>query len=32
MTEERRLQYSLLALRLGVFVVFMAWTIDKIAN
>jgi uncharacterized membrane protein YphA (DoxX/SURF4 family) len=32
MPEEKRIQLSLLALRLGVFVVFMAWTLDKIFN
>lgn len=32
MCEEKRLQISLLALRLGVFTVFLAWTLDKILN
>lgn len=32
MTDEKRLQISLLGLRIGVFVVFMAWTLDKIVN
>ena len=32
MSDKRRLQWSLLALRLGVFTVFMAWTLDKLFN
>ncbi len=32
MPDERRLQWSLLALRLGVFTVFLVWTLDKIFN
>jgi putative oxidoreductase len=32
MSDEKRIQISLLGLRLGVFIVFMAWTLDKILN
>lgn len=32
MTDEKKLKVSLLALRIGVFIVFMAWTLDKMIN
>lgn len=32
MTQTRRLQLSLLALRLGVAIVFLMWTIDRLTN
>lgn len=32
MSEDRALQVSLLAIRIGVVIVFMAWTFDKIVN
>ena len=32
MTEDRTTQLSLLAIRVGVMIVFMAWTFDKIVN
>lgn len=32
MTAERRLQIALLLLRLGVFIVMLAWTLDKFIN
>lgn len=32
MTQGERIEWSLLSLRLGVFVVMFAWTIDKIVN
>jgi hypothetical protein len=31
-SEEMKVKVSLFAMRLGVFIVFMAWTIDKIVN
>ncbi len=32
MTDSKRLQVGLLALRLGIFSVFLVWTLDKIFN
>lgn len=32
MTEQKRIEWSLLLLRLGVFVVMFAWTLDKFLN
>lgn len=32
MTDEKKLKVALFALRIGVFIVFMAWTLDKIVN
>lgn len=32
MTLKTRIEYSLLALRLGVFIVFAMWTLDKFVN
>ena len=32
MTDERKLQWGLFSLRVGIAVVFLAWTIDKIVN
>lgn len=32
MSDEMKVKVSLFAMRLGVFIVFMAWTIDKIVN
>ncbi|MFT5767817.1 MAG: putative oxidoreductase [Halioglobus sp.] len=32
MTDETRLKISLLGLRLGVFIVFIVWTLDKLLN
>lgn len=32
MTEQKRLQISLLCLRLGVFIVFLVWALDKLFN
>lgn len=32
MTDQKRLQWALLALRVGISTVFLAWTIDKIVN
>jgi membrane-associated protease RseP (regulator of RpoE activity) len=32
MTDSQRLRYSLFLLRLGVFVVMLMWTLDKIVN
>lgn len=32
MTRDDRLEWSLLALRLGVFVVMLVWTLDKLVN
>lgn len=32
MTEDRTIQVSLLAIRIGVMVIFVAWTMDKIVN
>ena len=32
MTDEKKLQWGLFSLRIGIAVVFLAWTIDKIVN
>lgn len=32
MTRDERLEWSLLALRLGVFLVMLVWTLDKLVN
>ena len=32
MKDERRMQISLFSLRLGIFAVFLVWTLDKIVN
>lgn len=32
MTDERKLQWGLFSLRIGIAVVFLTWTIDKIVN